>query len=359
MTSGLFSPLAFAHGPAMANRFMLAPLTNLQSNEDGTISEDELHWLSMRAKGGFGLTMSCAAHVQAGGKGFSGQLGIFSDIHLPGLTRLAAAINATGSLSAVQLQHSGNRALPAFIEGPPRAPWDDPETGATALSTGEVEQLIEDFILAGLRAEKAGFNGIELHAAHSYLLCLFMNEKNLREDKFGGSFENRTRVLLSVVNGLRARTQPEFQIGVRISPERHGMNLPEVRALVAQLLLGGAVDYIDLSMWDVFKLPHDKAYQEKPLLAYFTDLPRGQTRLGVAGKIYTAAGARACMEAGLDFVLIGRGAILHHDFPRRVAADPGFEQVQLPVTAAYLRNEGLGPAFISYMRDGWKNFVAG
>src|ERR1700709_2303465 len=100
MTPTLFSPLGFAHGPDMSNRFMLAPLTNMQSNEDGTLSEDELHWLSMRAKGGFGLTMSCAAHVQPSGKGFSGQLGIFSDIHLPGLTRLAAAINAAGSLSA-------------------------------------------------------------------------------------------------------------------------------------------------------------------------------------------------------------------------------------------------------------------
>ena len=93
-TAKLFEPLSFAHGPAMKNRFMLAPLTNLQSHPDGVMSQDEFHWLTMRAKGGFGLTMTCAAHVQRVGQGFPGQMGIFGDEHLPGLTRLAAAIRA-------------------------------------------------------------------------------------------------------------------------------------------------------------------------------------------------------------------------------------------------------------------------
>ena len=90
--SRLFEPLSFVRGPAMKNRFMLAPLTNLQSHEDGRLSDEEFRWLTMRAEGGFGLTMTCAAHVQAQGQGFPGQLGIFSDAHLPGLTRLASTI---------------------------------------------------------------------------------------------------------------------------------------------------------------------------------------------------------------------------------------------------------------------------
>src|ERR1700755_2402963 len=108
-TAKLFEPMSFAHGPAMKNRFMLAPLTNLQSHPDGRLSDDEFRWLTYRAKGGFGLTMTCAAHVQAVGQGFPGQLGVFSDIHLEGLTRLATAIRAAGSLAAVQLHHAGNR----------------------------------------------------------------------------------------------------------------------------------------------------------------------------------------------------------------------------------------------------------
>lgn len=76
--TNLLSPLSFRRGPDMKNRFMLAPLTNTQSHEDGVLSDEEFHWLTMRAKGGFGLTMTCAAHVQAAGKGFPGQLGVFS-----------------------------------------------------------------------------------------------------------------------------------------------------------------------------------------------------------------------------------------------------------------------------------------
>ena len=79
--SKLLSPLTFSRGPEMKNRFMLAPLTNSQSHENGIMSDEEFHWLTMRAKGGFGLTMTCASHIQAIGKGFPGQMGVFSDDH--------------------------------------------------------------------------------------------------------------------------------------------------------------------------------------------------------------------------------------------------------------------------------------
>jgi 2,4-dienoyl-CoA reductase-like NADH-dependent reductase (Old Yellow Enzyme family) len=339
---------------------MLAPLTNWQSNEDGTISDDELNWLTMRAKGGFGLTITCAAHVQSSGKGFPGQLGIWSDVHLPGLERLAKALNKEGSLSSVQLQHSGLRAPKSLTGEAPRAPWADVETGARALSTDEVEQLAEDFILAGLRAEKAGFHGVELHAAHGYMLCAFLDaEHNLRADKFGGSFDNRIRMLFHIITGLRERAGIHFQIGVRISPERYGIPLPEARNLAEKLMLCGMIDYLDISMWDAFKQAMDEAYRERSLLEYFSKLPRGTTRLGVAGKITTGARAQACMDAGIDYVLIGRAGILHHDFPKRVAQSSEFESIALPVTQAYLRAEGLGPSFINYMQTTWKNFVVG
>src|SRR5262249_53699004 len=106
MTS-LFEPLTLKRGPAWRNRFMLAPLTNTQSHADGVLSEDEFRWLTMRARGGFGLTMTCASHVQRQGQGFPGQLGVWDDRHLDGLTRLAAAIKAQGSHSVVQLHHAG------------------------------------------------------------------------------------------------------------------------------------------------------------------------------------------------------------------------------------------------------------
>src|SRR5580704_8935962 len=171
--TGLFEPLTFARGPAMKNRFMLAPLTNLQSHPDGTLSDEEFHWLTMRAKGGFGLTMTCASYVQRRGQGFPGQLGIFSDEHLPGLTRLAAAIRAEGSVAIAQLHHAGMRSPKDLIGETPLCPSDNAETGARALAPREVEQLTEDFIAAAVRSERAGFDGAELHGAHGYVLCQF------------------------------------------------------------------------------------------------------------------------------------------------------------------------------------------
>ena len=228
MTDLLFAPLSFRHGPAMKNRFMLAPLTNLQSHADGTLSDDEFRWLTYRAQGGFGLTMTCAAHVQAVGQGFPGQLGVFSDAHLPGLTRLASAIRAAGSLSSVQLHHAGMRS-PTDLVGQPVAPSDDAETGARALSTAEVEQLIEDFITAAVRAQTAGFDGVEIHGAHGYILAQFLSpETNRRTDRFGGSLENRMAPILEIIAGIRARCRPDFQLGLRLSPERFGLVLGEM-----------------------------------------------------------------------------------------------------------------------------------
>jgi len=344
----LFSPLTLAHGPALKNRFMLAPLTNLQSHPDGVLSDDEFRWLTLRAKGGFGLTMTCAAHVQAVGQGFPGQLGIFGDQHLPGLTRLAAAIKGHGSVSSVQLHHAGNRS-PKDLVGQPVCPSDDPETGARGLSLGEVEQLVEDFVAAAVRADQAGFDGVEIHGAHGYVLAQFLSpEINRREDRYGGSIENRARIVFEIIDGVRARTRPDFQVGLRLSPERFGLRLAEIRDTAQAVLTDGRIDYLDMSLWDVFKEPVEEAFKGRSLMSWFTDLDRGNVRLGVAGKITTPAIAAKMLDDGADYVLIGRAAILHHDFPER-ARDPTFTPIALPVTAEHLQNEGLGPAFVTYM----------
>ena len=354
----LFEPLNFKHGATLKNRFALAPLTNLQSHPDGRLSDDEYKWLTMRAEGGFALTMTCAAHVQAVGQGFPGQLGIFSDDHLPGLRRLAEGINRHHSLSVVQIHHAGMRSPRDLIGEAPVAPSADAETGARALSTAEVEQLIEDFITAAQRAEQAGFGGVEIHGAHGYVICQFLSaETNRREDRFGGSPDNRARPLLEIIKGIRARCGKDFNLGVRLSPERFGIELGDATRLAQQLMHDGEIDYLDMSLWDVFKEPAEEAYQGRGLMSYFTQLERGDVRLGVAGKVRTPEDARRCLDTGVDFVLLGRAAILHHDFPNRTAANPGFVPVSNPVPAAHLRAEGLGEAFVNYMGT-WKGFVA-
>ena len=228
----LDSSIHFPCGAKMKNRFMLAPLTNTQSHEDGVLSDEEFNWLTMRAKGQFGLVMTCASHVQAIGKGFPGQLGIFDDKHIEGHTRLAKAIQSHGSLAVIQLHHAGMRSDPKLIEGAPVAPSAVERKGARAMSLEEVKQLRDDFIQAGARAKKSGYDGVEIHGAHGYIVAQFLSQSiNQRTDEYGGDLENRARLLFEIINGIRRACGGEFMIGVRLSPERFGMQLNEMKIL--------------------------------------------------------------------------------------------------------------------------------
>ena len=351
MTS-LADPLPLRSGATLKSRFILSPLTNLQSHPDGVLSDDEFRWLTMRAEGGFALTMTCAASVQESGVGFPGQLGFHDDKHLPGLTRLAAKIKQAGSHAVAQLHHGGLRSL-----NHPKAPSADEKLKAESMTLDEIRESRDCFIAAAQRAERAGFDGVELHGAHGYLICSFLSpELNRREDEYGGDPERRMRFLLECIDGVRAATRADFSLGVRLSPERWGLVVTEIAAVAQRLMRERKLDYIDMSLWDVKKEPNDEALQGRTLASYFTELDRGETRLGAAGKIMSAQDARDVIAMGFDFPVLGRAAILHHDFPKRVAADSNFVSIATPVSETYLRNEGLGTAFVNYMRT-WKGFV--
>ncbi len=354
----LTESLELTRGPAWRNRFMLAPLTNIQSAADGVLSDDEFRWLTMRAEGGFGAVSTCASHVREQGIGFPGQLGCWDDRHVEGLKRLADKLNREGAHSIIQLHHAGMRTPGDLISGAPECPSDNEKFGAKAMPLDDVERLRDDFVAAARRAVSAGFYGVELHGAHGYLLSQFLSaDINHRDDSYGGSLENRARLLFDVVDAVRAACPADFSIGVRLSPERFGMRLPEVVEVARRLCDEGKVDYLDLSLWDVFKKPAEDMPDDKLLLEYFTELDRGPVKMGAAGKIYSAADAQRVLDSGLDFAIIGRGAILHHDFPRQAKADPGFRIAELPVSAAYLDSEGVGPAFVKYL-SAWEGFVA-
>lgn len=357
MPTDPFSQLVLPHGPALKNRFMLAPLTNMQSHADGTLSEEEIHWLVKRAAGGFGLTMTAAAHVLPSGQGFKGQLGIFNDDHLPGLTRLASEIRKAGSVSSVQLHHAGWRSPQELTGHQPMGPFEDTQTGARAMTTSEVEAAAAAFVTAAIRAEQAGFDGVELHGAHSYLICQFLDTGNQRTDGWGGSFAQRRRFLDVIIDGVRAATGPAFQVGLRLSPERHGIATREALELAEDLLNSDRIDYLDMSLWDCFKTPVEAEFASKPLIEWFANLPRGKVPLGVAGKIMSGETVRRCLDAGADFVLLGRAAILHHDFPAKMRADEVFESIARPVSRDHLRTEGLSEAFVDYMAS-WPGFVS-
>ncbi|NJM80550.1 MAG: NADH:flavin oxidoreductase [Flavobacterium sp.] len=345
------TPITFPCGATMKNRFMLAPLTNTQSHENGQLSDAELKWLTMRAKGGFGLVMTCASHVQEIGKGFPGQLGIFNDTLNEGHIKLTNAIKAEGSLAVIQLHHAGMRTPFELINQKPICPSDNEEQNARGLSHEEVIQLKDDFITAAVRSQKCGYDGVEVHGAHGYILTQFLSATiNKRTDEYGGSLVNRARLLFEIVKGIREKCGPKFLLGVRLSPERFGMDLEEVKQVTQRLVDEGNIDFLDISLWDVFKKSNDEKYQNKTLLEHFKTLDYKNVKWTVAGKIRNGEEVQKVLNEGVDFVTIGTAAIVHHNFPKLVVENPSFTAIEMPVSAAHLEKEGIGEAFINYLK---------
>lgn len=354
--SNLFEPLSLLHGPAMRNRFMMAPLTNQQSEFDGTASEYDHIWIEQLAQSGYGLIQTCATTVEAGGIAFARQLGIHSDNHLPGLTRMATAIRKGGGLSAVQLHHAGHRANP-LLGGIPAPASNNTVPNVKAITTEEVERIRDSFIEAAKRAQLAGFDGVAVHGAFGWILSEFMSPYlNYRKDKYGGSLENRARLTIEVIEGIREACGPDFQIGWRLSIERYGLIMEELREVTKEFFNRELIDYLDLALWDSAQLVREGTFQGKTMLSIFTELPRKGVRLGVAGKIMSAARAGELLEEGADFVLIARAGIITRDFPIQVKKNPKYNSPKLPVTAEYLRKGGLSERFINHLR-GWQTIV--
>ena len=170
-------------------------------------------------------------------------------------------------------------------------------------------------------------------------------------------FRSRSRVLFEIIDGIRQRCHSNFIIGVRLSPERFGMKLDDSVELAKRLCDEAKIDFLDMSLWDVFKEPNEEERRGSSLLSYFTSIERGEVRLGVAGKIRTPMDAERVFAEGVDWIMLGRAAILHHNFPALMQQDENFLPTENPVSREYLAKEGLSEKFIDYM-SGWKGFVA-
>lgn len=352
--SPLLSPLALAHGVTSPSRLWLAPLTNLQSHSDGSLSDEELHFLAMRADGGFGLVSTCAAYVSQDGKAWPGELGLHEDAMLPGLTRLAARIHTGGALAGAQLFHGGLRADSA-VSG--LSTWSaSAAEGAREGTEEDIYTVIAAFAAAATRCAAAGFDAVELHGAHGYLLSQFLSTVyNCRTDGYGGSLDNRMRLILEVLRAVRAAA-PNIVIVVRLSPEdfgqAKGLDLDETLE-VAKRLADNGMDVLHLSLWRAHL--HTVKRPEAHPTMLFRKAVGEQVPIVVAGQIWTREEAEAQLALGANAVAVGRAAIVNHDWPRRIHTAPD-SIVRPPVTEAHLRAEGLSPRFASYMRN-WKNFV--
>lgn len=346
-------------GRTLPNARALAPLTNLQSHTDGTLGDDELRWLSRRAHGGFGLVSTCATYVSEQGHAWDGQLGIAHDGHLPGLTRLAKALNAHGALSVVQLHHGGAKATFRAPGAPPRISASDGD-GHQAATPGELAQVVRDFVDGALRAEAAGFAGVEIHGANGYLFTqLLAPEDNRRTDAWGGSLEGRARLLRDTVRAVRAAVRPGFAVGVRLSPvdtwDRRGLVLDDgVR--VGVWMAQDGVDFVHLSLRQAWGPPPFEP-ERPPVARAFRDALPPDVPVLAAGGIRTAADEVRARQAGVDVVVVGKAAIRHPDWPMEVDV-PGFEPAPTPWSPDDLRDQAVGPGLIAYL-GGFPGLVVG
>ena len=355
----LLQPLELRPGLVAKNRVWLAPLTNMQSHADGSLGDDELHFLASRADGGFGFIETCAAYVTPDGKAWAGELGVHSDQMVPGLTRLAARMHQSGALAAVQLFHGGLRANPS-VSGAPTWSASAYREGTTpaahAGSEADIEHVIAAFAKAAQRCAAAGFDAVELHGAHGYLLSQFLSTVyNQRSDRWGGNLENRARLIRSVVRAVKAAA-PEVLCIVRLSPEdfgqAKGLDLDET-IQVARWLAEDGMNILHLSLWQC------ASNTTKQPDAHPTTLFRAalglKVRIVVAGKIWTRADGEAQLALGADAVALGRAAIANPDWPLR-AHDRALTIRLPPLRVAELNDRGLSSAFANYLRN-WNGFV--
>lgn len=211
---------------SIKNRLVMSPMGCGLANLDGTPSEDMIAFYEARAIGGAGLIIPEITRVNdVHGAGLMRQLSVTKDRHIEPLSKLAEAVHKHGSKIFIQLHHPGRETVSALLGGQPVvAPSPIPckylKQETRELKTEEVKELISQFIDGAVRVQKAGCDGVELHAAHGYLLQQFLSPyTNKREDEYGGSFENRLRMIQEIIVGIRKACGPDFPIGVRLSVE--------------------------------------------------------------------------------------------------------------------------------------------
>ncbi|RAK62738.1 NADH:flavin oxidoreductase/NADH oxidase [Hymenobacter edaphi] len=339
----LFTPLTL-RGVTLKNRIVVSPMC-MYSAEDGFANDWHLVHLGSRAVGGAALVIQEATAVAPEGRITPDDLGIWQDEHLPFLRRITAFIEAQGAVPGIQLAHAGRKAshrspwqggtevAPAEGGWPTVAPsalaFVPAETAPQALDQAGIDKVIADFRAATARALAAGYRVIEIHAAHGYLLHEFLSPlSNQRTDAYGGSFDNRTRLLRQVVEAVRAELPAELPLLVRLSATdwvAGGWSADDSVAL-ARVLQGLGVDLIDCSTGGNVAqapIPVGPGYQVE-----FAARIRRETGLptGAVGLITDARQAEHIVATGqADVVLLARELLRDPYFPLHAAHELGTE----------------------------------
>jgi 2,4-dienoyl-CoA reductase-like NADH-dependent reductase (Old Yellow Enzyme family) len=336
----LFDPLPL-RGVTLKNRIAVSPMCQY-SSVDGHASDWHLVHLGSRAVGGAALVMTEATSVEARGRISPQDLGLWEDAHIPMLKRITAFIRGQGAVAGIQLAHAGRKASTARpwegggslepdrggwrpILAPSALPFRTCDPIPEAMGTDRISEVTEAFGRAAKRALDAGFEVIEVHAAHGYLLHEFLSPlSNIRTDSYGGSLENRARLLREVVAAVRTVWPDRLPLLVRISStdwvEGKGWDIEQSVAL-AKLLKGDGVDLIDCSSGGTVpdaKIPIGPGYQTP-----FAERIRREAGIATAavGLITAAEQAETIVRTGqADLVVLAREFLRDPYWPHHAAA---------------------------------------
>ncbi|MGE7910481.1 NADH-dependent flavin oxidoreductase [Lysinibacillus xylanilyticus] len=347
----LNNTLTFRRGLTLKNRVIMSPMTTKMSFYDGVVTQDELNYYSLRS-GEVGAVITAAANVQDGGKGWEGELSVASDKLIPSLSRLASTIKRNGTKAILQLFHAGRMTDSKVLRGVQpvsasaiAAERPDAET-PRELTEDEIYLLIEDFKKATERAIKAGFDGVELHGANTYVIQQFFSpHSNRREDQWGGSLEKRFNFINQLVDGVISVVDDsnvqDFIIGYRFSPEEYeepGIKMADTIYLVDKLA-DKKLDYLHISLGDYKRVSVSEEYKEKSIMQYIHEKINGRLPLIGVGDVRTKEDAENILE-NAELVAVGRSLLIDphwtskvlegkEDTIRRVLADQDREELMI------------------------------
>ncbi|ANU17187.1 NADPH dehydrogenase NamA [Planococcus maritimus] len=320
-------------GVHFKNRIVMAPMCMYQSDkEDGHVTDWHRVHYPTRAVGGVGLIITEATAVQPIGRISSRDLGIWDDAHIDGQAEIVRLMKANGAKTGIQLAHAGRKAtVDGDIQAPSAIAFNDQYKTPTAMTAEEIDETVQAFRDGAIRAKKAGFDVIEIHAAHGYLINQFLSPlTNKRTDEYGGSSENRYRLLRRVLDEVNAVwSGPLF---VRISAEDYadgGMN-PEQYVEMTQWMKQQNVDLIDVSSGAVVpaKIPVYPGYQVN-----FAETIKKQTPIatGAVGLITEPRHAEEILQNGrADFIFLARELLRNPYWAYTAATELGAD-IEAPV----------------------------
>lgn len=361
-------PYKFDNGLQLKNRIVMAPMTTMSSFYNGQITRDEIDYYQLRA-GGPGMLITAVAYVSEQGKGFEGQLSIASDNNLAGLTELATTIKKEGTKAVIQIFHAGRMTNSKILKGihpvsasAIAAVRDHAET-PQALTEEAIETIIQDFAKATHRAIKAGFNGIELHGANTYLLQQFFSpHSNRRTDKWGGTLEKRMNFALAVINAVKAVIKKEadatFILGYRISPEEFetpGIRLQDTLAFV-DVLKDTGIDYLHLSIGHIERKPLVAHSDQRPIIEQVLAVLKGQIPLIGVGSIKTPAEAEQAINSGLPIVAMGREFIREPKWVQKVESNDE-KSIRYVISESELSELKIPPVMQVYLNESFREVM--